>query len=127
MTPAHHILVVEDSTPLSDAFRIMLERSGYRVSVANSISAALEVPEQADVLLLDLSLPDGDGTQLLDRLVSLGRKPGVTIALTGREDNGTRDRCLDAGCSEVLVKPVASRVLVQRVSGLLGSKARAQD
>ncbi len=119
MSTNHHVLVVEDSTPLSDAFRIMLERSGFRVSVANSLAAALKVADTADVLLIDVSLPDGDGIGLLQSLSGLGRLPQFSIALTGHDDPQTRQRCLDAGCADVIVKPIAVTTLVQRVRSLL--------
>lgn len=119
MNNAHHVLVVEDSPPLSDAFRIMLERSGFRVSVANSLAAALQVAEIADVLLIDIGLPDGDGIGLIESLSGLGRPPQFSIALTGHDDPKTRERCINAGCADVIVKPIAVTALVQRVKSLL--------
>jgi DNA-binding response OmpR family regulator len=110
-----HVLVVEDSQYLSDAFRIMLERSGFRVSVAGNIAGALALEEQVDVLLLDLSLPDGDGISLLARLHASGRAPRGSVALTGHDDPITRQRCLSAGCAQVLVKPVAVAELIATV------------
>ena len=115
MSSDGHVLLVEDSEALSDAFRIMLERSGFKVSVANNLADALAVSERADVLLLDLSLPDGDGMSLLSRLESEGRLPKVSIALTGHDDAATRDRCLNAGCKDVIVKPIRIDELVARV------------
>ena len=119
MSNGHHVLVVEDSTPLSDAFRIMLERSGFRVSVANSMAAALQVTDKADVLLLDISLPDGDGIGLIGKLSGLGRTPQFSIALTGHDDPAIHQRCIDAGCADVIVKPIAVTTLVERVRNLL--------
>src|SRR6185503_7939617 len=97
----------------------MLERSGFRVSVANSVATALQVTDRADVLLLDISLPDGDGVGLIEQLAGLGRSPQYSVALTGHDDMDTRQRCLDAGCADVIVKPIAVTALVQRVKSLL--------
>jgi two-component system OmpR family response regulator len=114
-----HVLLVEDSTLLSDAFRIMLERAGFRVSVADTLARALEVPDTADVILLDVTLPDGDGMSLLPALAERGRSPRHSIALTGRDDDATRTRCLQAGCSDVIVKPVKPSELVRALRKLL--------
>jgi DNA-binding response OmpR family regulator len=119
MTDIRHVMVVEDSQPLSQAFRIMLERSGFRVSVANNIADALRVADAADVLLLDISLPDGDGVSLISQLSELGRAPGISIALTGHDDADTRQRCIAAGCADVIVKPIAVTELVALVQGFL--------
>lgn len=58
-----------------------------------------------DVMLLDVTLPDGDGLAALARLVESGHAPLNTIALTGHDDDDLRQRCLDAGCTDVLLKP----------------------
>ena len=116
---AAHVVLVEDSALLGDAFRIMLERAGFRVSVAASVAQALLVPDRADLLLLDVSLPDGDGMTLLTRLADVGRAPPVSIALTGHDDPATRSRCIRAGCADVIVKPIPMSELVGRVRALL--------
>ena len=110
---AAHILVVEDSELVTGAFRILLEDAGYRVSVAGTLVGAIAeaVSGPVDVMLLDLSLPDGDGLAALGRLRELGAPPKVTIAMTGDDEPATRTRCIEAGCAEVLIKPVSIREL----------------
>jgi CheY-like chemotaxis protein len=58
-------------------------------------------------MLLDLTLPDGDGLLVLERLHTDGAAPRVTVAVTGRDEPEVRARCLAAGCHDVLVKPIA--------------------
>ena len=120
-SPPPHILIVEDSDLMSDALRLLFEASGYRVTVADSVRAAVRSGSEhgIDAMLLDLTLPDGDGLLALDALKRVSREPRVTYALTGRDDTATRLRCLAAGCEEVLVKPVPWRELVTRVAGRL--------
>jgi two-component system response regulator TctD len=107
-------LLVEDSDLVTGALRLLLENAGYRVSTADSVGAALVVTqgEPPALTLLDLTLPDGDGLSLVAPLHGAGCK--TVVALTGRDDPETRDRCLAAGCAEVLVKPVPTRELLAR-------------
>ena len=101
------VLVVEDSVLISSALRILLEANGYEVIVAGTASDAVEAATASppDVMLLDLTLPDGDGLSVLDDLKARGAKP-VTLAMTGHDDDITHARCMAAGCSEILLKPV---------------------
>lgn len=67
-------------------------------------------------MLLDLSLPDGDGLDVLAAARSEGVAPVSTAALTGRDDPAVVRRCLEAGCIAVLTKPVPIRDLVRHVA-----------
>lgn len=119
---APHVLIVEDSEDVVVALRVVMEAGGHRVSTAMTVADAVQAgsSEPVDVLLLDLTLPDGDGLEVLDRLKADGRMPRHTIALTGRDEAEVRDRCLARGCGEVMVKPVPVRVLMKRVNELVG-------
>lgn len=121
---ARHVLIVEDSEIVSGALTVLFEQTGKRVSVAPTVASAIEsgTADPADVVLLDLTLPDGDGLQVAPRLLSLPHPP-VVIALTGHDDPVTVKRCTDAGCAAVLLKPVPARELLRRVDEFLGSTA----
>ena len=112
------ILLVEDSPLISSALKILLESSGFDVAVAGTAKEAKEIglEMRPDVLLLDITLPDGDGLSVLRTLDAEGIKPGTTFAMTGHTDPETRARCIDAGCDDVLVKPVPVKELLQIVS-----------
>jgi two-component system KDP operon response regulator KdpE len=109
-----HVLVVEDNEHVVSAMRILFEAAGHRVSAAGSIAEALAVSrtDPPALVLLDLTLPDGDGLALVPALRASGA--GAIVALTGHDDIATRERCLSAGCVDVLVKPVPARELVNR-------------
>jgi DNA-binding response OmpR family regulator len=102
------ILIVEDSTLVTDAFEILFRAAGYDVSVAATVAEAVAYGrvEPVDIMLLDLSLPDGDGLEVLEDLGANGRLPRATLAMTGHDDPKIRQRCLDAGCADVLLKPL---------------------
>jgi DNA-binding response OmpR family regulator len=67
-----------------------------------------------DLMLLDLTLPDGDGTLVLERLREQGRMPRVVVGLTGHDEPRIVARCLALGCADVLLKPVPTRELLRR-------------
>ena len=75
--------------------------------------SAIGARDPARLVLLDLTLPDGDGLALVEPLLAAGC--GTVVALTGRDEPETRTRCLEAGCADVLVKPVPARELVANV------------
>jgi DNA-binding response OmpR family regulator len=118
-TEPAHVLVVEDNALVSSAMRILFENAGRRVSIAASVAEALGVgrSDPADLVLLDLTLPDGSGLDLVQPLLAAGCK--TIVALTGHDDPDTRARCLAAGCVDVLVKPVPARELVARSAAWL--------
>jgi two-component system torCAD operon response regulator TorR len=115
-----HILLVEDSALVASALRTLFEANGYRVSVAGDIATAVTqaTEDPADIILLDLSLPDGNGLLVLSHLRERNALPRATIALTGHEDDAIREACLVAGCQSVLVKPVPIQELLALVQSL---------
>jgi DNA-binding response OmpR family regulator len=110
-----HLLIVEDSALITDALRVLFEGSGFRVTIAGSVADAhaLSADDVADLMLLDVTLEDGDGLELLADMRAKGVEPETTIALTGYDDPITRQRAIDAGCADVLVKPVPVRELLR--------------
>jgi two-component system KDP operon response regulator KdpE len=114
---AARILIVEDSTLVTDAFRILFTETGYDVDVASSVAEGIErgMANTADIMLLDLSLPDGDGLEVLEALRKQGASPRATLAMTGHDDAKIRRTCLEAGCAEVLVKPLPIGDLLRHI------------
>jgi len=117
-----HILIVEDGQDVALALQIVMESAGYRVSMAGDVAGAIALAsaEPIDLMLLDLTLPDGSGLDALASLRDAGRPPRITVALTGRDESEVHSRCLAAGCTGIMVKPVPMRALLARVGELLG-------
>jgi DNA-binding response OmpR family regulator len=111
------ILIVEDSTLVTDAFRILFSETGYDVDVAGTVAEAIErgTANTADIMLLDLSLPDGNGLEVLEALRERGASPGATLAMTGHDDAKTRRTCIEAGCADVLLKPLPIGDLLRHI------------
>jgi two-component system KDP operon response regulator KdpE len=115
------VLLIDDSPHVTDALRILLEATDRRVSVAASIAEAIATgqADPADLVLIDLTLPDGDGLTVIEPLRGAGCNSFV--ALTGHDDAKTAERCRAAGCADVLVKPVPARELVTKIAAWLSS------
>lgn len=112
------MLLIEDSTLVVDALRLLLEEHGYIVTAADSIESARRAVAQRcpDIVLLDVALPDGDGLELAREWAQ--SKSTVVLALTGYADEATRARCLEAGCRVVLVKPVPIAEMLHQLDSL---------
>jgi CheY-like chemotaxis protein len=111
------ILIVEDSPLVTDAFRVLFTAAGYDVDVAATVVEAIErgTSTPIDLMLLDLTLPDGSGLEILDALRQRGSLPRATLAMTGHNDSASRRGCLAAGCVDVLIKPVPISELLRQI------------
>ena len=112
------VLVVEDNALVTDAMRVLIEAAGHEVETAATVAEAVSRCSASPpaLMLLDLTLPDGHGLDALARVMSGGCGPRITVALTGHDDPAIARRCRDAGCVEVLVKPVPARELMSRLA-----------
>lgn len=111
------LLVVEDHEDTLATLERLLTRRGYAVRTATTIAEALEVAAEYsfDVLVSDIGLPDGRGTDLLERIGQLRgvRPPAIAMSGFGMEDDLGRSR--EAGFSEHLTKPVEFSSLHQAI------------
>lgn len=123
MTP--HVLLVEDSALVIGALRLLLEETGHRVSAASTVHEAVAAARASrpDVILLDITLAKEDGLAVLTELARTGDLPRVAVAVTGHDDPHVRERCLAAGCRELLTKPIDSAELPGRIRTWLAESA----
>ena len=119
---AGHILIVEDNDLVSGALRVLFEQTGRRVSIAATVADAIAVAsaDRPDLMLIDLTLPDGSGLTILEALRREQREPKVAVALTGHDDPAITEQCTALGCADVLLKPVPTRELLRRAEEWLG-------
>jgi DNA-binding response OmpR family regulator len=113
------LLVVEDSKRLASLMAKLLTDSGHVVDIADSLDMAYAAVDLVDyeVAILDLSLPDGDGRDVLEKLRQHKRNTLVLVA-TARGDVVSRVQALNAGADDYIVKPVDGDELVARVRAL---------
>jgi two-component system response regulator AtoC len=107
------ILVVDDDKSILRTFTRILEKSGYEIDTAETGKEAMEKTENRhyDLALVDIRLPDMDGTDLLAKL----KKPlqsTVKIMITGFPSLETGVKALDEGADAYLVKPVKPQELL---------------
>lgn len=109
------VLLVEDDRELRNTLREALAVEGYEVRTAASLSEGLALLQHTtvDLVLLDLSLPDGDGDTLLATLRR--RQTTPLIVVSAREGEGQKVRLLDAGADDYLVKPFGVAELLARM------------
>jgi DNA-binding response OmpR family regulator len=121
------ILVVDDEPAIVQVIRERLEREGFGVHTASKGQAALEAVADgpADLIILDLMLPDQDGFEILRHLRRGGDEVPVII-LTARDDNVDVVVGLELGADDYIAKPFNPRELVARVRAVLRRRAEAQ-
>jgi len=114
------LLVVEDESALTRHLQRGLEEAAWTVDVCDRVEEAWRLVRlnTYDLILLDLSLPDQDGGELLRRLRTAGN-PTLVLILTAR--GGVEDRIagLNAGADDYLAKPFAFGELLARINALL--------
>jgi DNA-binding response OmpR family regulator len=112
------VLVVDDEPGILDVVKAYLEREGMIVETAASVAQARAALARStpDVLVLDVTLPDGSGLDVL-RTASPRRTP--TIVLTARSEEADRIVGLELGADDYVTKPFSPRELVARVRALL--------
>jgi DNA-binding response OmpR family regulator len=117
-----HILVVEDDHDIASLISLYLSRAGHAVDVQTSgagVMARLR-RKPADLIVLDLMLPELDGLELCRMLRSDPATAGVPIiVLTARAEESDRVAGLELGADDYVTKPFSPKELVARVGALL--------
>ena len=111
------ILVADDEPAIRRLLRTILATLGYSVTEAHTGNRALEAASaspRADLLLLDLTLPDMDGFKIIRELRSSGSSMPI-IVLSNRNDENSKVTALDLGADDYLTKPFGARELFARM------------
>jgi FixJ family two-component response regulator len=111
------VIVVEDDRGMRDAIHRVLQAAGFAVVGFATAEAALQDRgmREACCLVLDIHLPDVCGFELYERLGALGLKRPV-IFITARDDMRNRERAVQLGAFDYLVKPFSGRALAAIVA-----------
>jgi two-component system response regulator RegX3 len=117
------VLVVEDEESFSDALSYMLRKEGFEVSVADTGPAALTEFDRsgADIVLLDLMLPEMSGTEVCRQLRARSQVP--IIMVTARDSEIDKVVGLELGADDYVTKPYSPRELVARIRAVLRRRA----
>jgi DNA-binding response OmpR family regulator len=119
MNARARILVVDDDDDIRSLLKTLLTRAGYEVDEATDGRAALRRLYEAPpaLVLLDVSMPELDGYETLERMRDLSDVP--VIMLTARAEELERVRGLSAGADDYVVKPFGRQELLARVQAIL--------
>ena len=113
------VLVAEDSQGSQMVAKILLEKMGCEVRLANDGAEAVQAAseENFDVILMDMSMPSMDGLEATRRIRAMKGKIAKVpvIAMTANAFTEDRQKCLDAGMSDFLAKPINIDSLIDRL------------
>jgi signal transduction histidine kinase/CheY-like chemotaxis protein len=127
------VLVVEDNQVNQTLVMTLLQRGGYRVTLAGTGREAVEkfLMHRFCVVLMDIQMPDLDGLEatkairLLERKLERQRTP--IVAMTANAMRGDRERCLEAGMDDYLAKPIKTTELFAIIEALIADRAVRQE
>lgn len=117
------ILLVDDHQDTCTALERLLVRRGHLVAAAHNVRSAMEAAARNsfDLLISDIALPDGTGTELMAYLGAMSQIPG--IAISGFGMNGDIEKSIEAGFAEHLVKPVKMENLEAAIDRVMSARA----
>ena len=113
------VLIIEDDDRIRPLLMRSLDQRGYAVDSAVTGMQGLQraVETRPDLVILDLGLPDVDGTQVLSMLRAVSEVP--VIVASARDDDPSLVGCLDAGADDYVVKPYTTAQLEARIRAVL--------
>lgn len=112
------ILVVEDEPAIAESIAYSLKRDGHTVTIASTLAEAERALPSADLVVLDLMLPDGSGFDLLGR-ARRNRSTTAIIVLSSRDGEADRVAALETGADDYVTKPFSPREINARVRAVL--------
>lgn len=114
-----NILLVEDNETLAKGIIYSLEQQKFNVTHKKNVKETIEFleAEKPDLIILDISLPDGNGFDLYEKNIKTKDIP--TIFLTVKDDEDDIVRGLDAGAEDYITKPFSIKELIARINKIL--------
>jgi DNA-binding response OmpR family regulator len=114
---AWRVLIVESDASEREALASRLRRHGHNIESVGTGNEAMQVYESADIILLDLELPDLDGLEVCGRIRSACHIPIIAVTARGMEVD--RILGLQAGMDDYIVKPYGFRELMARMCAVM--------
>ena len=121
------ILIIDDEPQIRKFLDIALRAQGYQVQVAENGMKGLEIlaTRGADLLILDLGLPDIEGQQVLTEMRQWSDIP--VIVLSARPDENQKIKLLDAGANDYVTKPFSIQELCARIRVMFRNKPQQSE
>lgn len=116
------ILIVEDDPKIAIALAARLKSSGYETEVAYDALTGVQaaVRNKPDLVLLDISMPAGNGFYVAERIQALAPTRTPVIFLTASKQPGLREKARELGASAFFQKPFKSEMLIPAIKRALG-------
>lgn len=113
------VLLVEDNEPLAKGLIYSLEQKKYTITYARNVKEAKELIKEnkADIAILDISLPDGNGFDLYKNEISKKKIP--TIFLTAKDEEDDIVKGLKLGAEDYITKPFGVKELIARIEKVI--------
>ncbi|AUA21069.1 TPA: response regulator transcription factor [Clostridioides difficile] len=113
------ILLVEDDLSLIYGLEFSIQKSGFSIDIARTVKEAMQMYEEKnyDLLLLDVSLPDGNGFQICEKVREVSNIPIIFLTASDEEVNVVMG--LDMGGDDYITKPFKLNELISRIKALL--------
>ncbi len=121
------VLVVEDDKKISTALAVRLRAAGYEVVAAYDavLAVTIAVKHRPDLILLDISMPGGDGFAVAEKVQNLASTVGVPmIFLTASKQPGLREKAMELGAVGFFEKPYEAADLLAAIQEALGEPVR---
>lgn len=121
-----HILIVDDDKSICKSFSAILQTEGYQTTTANTAEEAIEKIEAKffNIILLDIKLPDMEGTQLLAQLQEITPET-IKIVITGYASIQNTVKALNFGADSYILKPIDPIELKKTIRNKLEAKQQA--
>lgn len=118
-----NVLLIEDDLTFSKIMDTFLTRKGFKIELRHDIKSGIEAlsAKQYDLLLLDYSLPDGSGSEIISRQ-GIDFSPLPTIVITSFNDVRTAVKLMKSGIHEYITKPVNPEELLMVIEQALNKK-----
>lgn len=127
MNNKYKVLIVEDEQNIVRFLKALLDANGYKVLTAENVESAgmAFASHLPDLVILDLGLPDGDGTDFLKAIRTAYATP--VIVLSARGEEADKVNALDLGANDYVTKPFGSAEFLARVRSNLRSNRRGSE
>lgn len=115
-----NILLIEDNLNIVKGLKYAFEKNNYSLTFKTSIKETkyyLENNPKIDIIILDITLSDGNGFELFENTIKRLNIP--TIFLTAKEEDDDIVNCLNAGAEDYIIKPFSTKELLARVNRVL--------
>ncbi len=114
-----NVLVVDDNPLNTFALGNYLEHAEMNVQIAENGLQAIEAIKNnndIDIVLMDVMMPEMDGYEAISKLKEIGNKPNMPIiAVTAKAMKGDREKCLEAGATDYISKPLNLQELLEKM------------